>query len=43
MVYGIMWISPVGISSVICAKILSVANLGVVMSQVIKVTYNYIT
>merc|ERR1719414_291078 len=33
MVYGIMWISPVGISSVICAKILSVANLGVVMSQ----------
>jgi len=33
MVYGIMWISPIGISSVICAKILSVANLGVVMSQ----------
>merc|ERR1719328_913587 len=33
MVYGIMWISPVGISSVICAKILSVSNLGLVMSQ----------
>jgi Na+/H+-dicarboxylate symporter len=28
MVNGIMWISPVGISSVICAKILGVANLG---------------
>ena len=26
-------ISPIGISSVICAKILSVAKLGVVMSQ----------
>ena len=26
-------ISPVGISSVICAKILSVSNLGLVMSQ----------
>jgi len=33
MVYGIMWISPLGISSVICAKILSVSNLGLVMSQ----------
>eukprot|EP00093_Oithona_nana_P013671 13671.XXX_555905_561671_1 [CDS] Oithona nana genome sequencing. len=33
MVYGIMWISPLGISSVICAKILSVPNLGLVMSQ----------
>jgi solute carrier family 1 (high affinity glutamate transporter) protein 2 len=33
MVYGIMWISPIGISSVICAKILSVANLGSVVSQ----------
>ncbi|CAB4067282.1 SLC1A2 [Lepeophtheirus salmonis] len=33
MVYGIMWISPIGIGSVICAKILSVQNLGVVMSQ----------
>ncbi|XP_059079013.1 excitatory amino acid transporter-like isoform X2 [Tigriopus californicus] len=33
MVYGIMWISPIGISSVICAKILSVANLSSVMSQ----------
>eukprot|EP00092_Neocalanus_flemingeri_P000746 GFUD01000790.1.p1 GENE.GFUD01000790.1~~GFUD01000790.1.p1 ORF type:complete len:335 (+),score=67.34 GFUD01000790.1:137-1006(+) len=28
-----MWISPVGISSVICAKILGVAHLGSVMSQ----------
>merc|ERR550519_3034895 len=33
MVSGIMWISPIGISSVICAKILGVANLGSVMSQ----------
>merc|ERR1719411_50377 len=33
MVYGIMWISPIGISSVICAKILSVKNLTVIMSQ----------
>jgi len=33
MVYGIMWISPMGISSVICAKILSVPNLGLVMTQ----------
>jgi len=33
MVYGIMWISPIGISSVICAKILSVSNLATVMSQ----------
>jgi len=33
MVSGIMWISPIGISSVICAKILGVANLGRVMSQ----------
>ena len=33
MVYGIMWISPLGISSVICAKILGVAQLGLVMSQ----------
>jgi len=33
MVCGIMWISPIGISSVICAKILGVANLGSVMSQ----------
>jgi len=33
MVNIIMWISPVGISSVITAKILSVHNLGVVMSQ----------
>merc|ERR1712223_1768288 len=32
-VYGIMGISPLGISSVICAKILSVPNLGLVMSQ----------
>ena len=33
MVNAIMWISPVGISSVICAKILGVAQLGSVMSQ----------
>jgi len=33
MVYGIMWISPIGISSVICAKILSVGNLAQIMSQ----------
>merc|ERR1712001_392805 len=33
MVYGIMWISPIGIGSVICAKILSVADLAMVMSQ----------
>jgi len=33
MVYGIMWISPIGIGSVICAKILSVDDLAEVMSQ----------
>jgi len=33
MVNAIMWISPVGISSVICAKILGVAHLSSVMSQ----------
>lgn len=33
MVTGIMWFSPVGIGSVICAKILGVANLANVMSQ----------
>eukprot|EP00092_Neocalanus_flemingeri_P040388 GFUD01043987.1.p1 GENE.GFUD01043987.1~~GFUD01043987.1.p1 ORF type:complete len:516 (-),score=93.80 GFUD01043987.1:82-1629(-) len=33
MVNAIMWISPIGISSVICAKILGVANLGSMMSQ----------
>ena len=33
MVSIIMWLSPVGISSVITAKILSVPNLAVVMSQ----------
>jgi len=33
MVCGIMWISPMGISSVICAKILGVVNLSSVMSQ----------
>merc|ERR1719270_1138703 len=33
MVSIIMWLSPIGISSVITAKILSVHNLGVVMSQ----------
>jgi len=33
MVSAIMWISPIGISSVICGKILGVANLTSVMSQ----------
>lgn len=33
MVTAIMWASPVGISSVICAKILGVANITSVMSQ----------
>eukprot|EP00088_Acartia_fossae_P066856 TRINITY_DN8307_c0_g1_i1.p1 TRINITY_DN8307_c0_g1~~TRINITY_DN8307_c0_g1_i1.p1 ORF type:complete len:522 (+),score=142.21 TRINITY_DN8307_c0_g1_i1:372-1937(+) len=33
MVNGIMWFSPVGIGSVICAKILAVNNLASVMSQ----------
>jgi len=33
MVYGIMWISPIGIGSVICAKILSVEDLAEVMTQ----------
>lgn len=33
MVNAIMWISPIGISSVICAKILGVAKLSSVMSQ----------
>merc|ERR1711892_235718 len=33
MVNAIMWISPIGIGSVICAKILGVANLSSVMSQ----------
>jgi len=33
MVNAIMWASPVGIGSVICAKILGVANLASVMSQ----------
>jgi len=33
MVTAIMWASPVGISSVICAKILGVANISSVMSQ----------
>jgi len=33
MVSAIMWISPLGIGSVICAKILSVENLASVMSQ----------
>jgi len=33
MVNAIMWISPIGISSVICAKILGLANLSSVMSQ----------
>ena len=33
MVTAIMWISPIGISSVIAAKILGVEDLGIVMSQ----------
>ena len=33
MVTAIMWISPIGISSVIAAKILDVDNLGTVMTQ----------
>ena len=33
MVTAIMWISPIGISSVIAAKILAVTNLGTVMTQ----------
>lgn len=33
MVNAIMWVSPMGISSVICAKILAVGNLSDVMSQ----------
>ena len=33
MVTAIMWISPIGISSVIAAKILDVENLGTVMTQ----------
>jgi len=33
MVNAIMWVSPIGISSVICAKILAVGNLSNVMSQ----------
>merc|ERR1719309_1415089 len=33
MVYLVMWVSPVGIASVIAAKILGVADLSLVMSQ----------
>jgi len=33
MVYMVMWVSPVGIASVIAARILSVADLALVMSQ----------
>ena len=33
MVTAIMWISPIGISSVIAAKILGVPNLATVMTQ----------
>ena len=33
MVNIIMWISPVGIASVISAKILNVSDLGLIMSQ----------
>ena len=33
MVYMVMWVSPIGIASVIAAKILGVADLALVMSQ----------
>ncbi|XP_046388489.1 excitatory amino acid transporter isoform X2 [Ischnura elegans] len=33
MVTGVMWLTPIGISSVICGKIISVDNLSLVMSQ----------
>lgn len=33
MVTGVMWLTPIGISSVIAGKILSVNDLGLVMSQ----------
>ncbi|KAJ1519683.1 hypothetical protein ONE63_004946 [Megalurothrips usitatus] len=33
MVTGIMWLTPVGVCSVICGKILAVEDLAVVMSQ----------
>ncbi|PNF17685.1 hypothetical protein B7P43_G07363 [Cryptotermes secundus] len=33
MVSGVMWLTPVGISSVICGKILSVADLSLVVQQ----------
>ncbi|XP_021916878.1 excitatory amino acid transporter-like isoform X3 [Zootermopsis nevadensis] len=34
MVSGVMWLTPVGIISVICGKILSVGDLGLVLQQV---------
>ncbi|GFG33821.1 hypothetical protein Cfor_11025, partial [Coptotermes formosanus] len=33
MVSGVMWLTPIGVSSVICGKILSVGDLGLVMQQ----------
>lgn len=33
MVTGVMWLTPVGISSVIAGKILSVSNITLVLSQ----------
>jgi solute carrier family 1 (glial high affinity glutamate transporter), member 2 len=35
MVTGVMWLTPVGISSVIAGRILEVDNLGLVMSQLV--------
>ncbi|XP_069704267.1 excitatory amino acid transporter-like isoform X2 [Periplaneta americana] len=33
MVSGVMWLTPIGIGSVICGKILSVGDLGLMMQQ----------
>lgn len=33
MVTGVMWLTPIGISSVIAGKILSVSNIALVLSQ----------
>lgn len=35
MVTGVMWLTPIGISSVIAGKILGVADLALVMSQLV--------
>jgi solute carrier family 1 (glial high affinity glutamate transporter), member 2 len=35
MVTGVMWLTPIGISSVIAGRILEVDNLGLVMSQLV--------